>query len=821
MSYIDKTKEELISELINIQQSYDLLREKYDKEIFLLKQNKNEGSLNEEIFRKAYYTSPDSININRLSDGMYVSVNESFTRITGYTKDDVTGKTSFELNIWVDSDERKALVNELESKGTVRNLEARFLTKNGTVIIGLIAASLIDLEGVPHILSIIRDITTSKIAEKALEKEKFLVNALMNNITDRLYFKDLDSKFIRINKSLSEVFGIDDPVQAIGKTDFDFFTREHAQQAYDDEQTIIKTGQLLSKVEKETIPNSPDSWVSTVKLPLHDKNGNIIGTFGISRDITSQKKSEDQLLLIANALKSINECVSITDVNDKVLFLNKAFLDTYGYNENDLKEESISLIRSPNNAPEVVQEILPATLRGGWHGELINRKKDGSEFLIYLSTAIVKNNEEKPIALIGVANDITLQKKIEMERQVIYEVIQGITVTSNLDELLKLIHHSLGKVVYAENCFVALYDNEKELFNFPYFIDKVDTAPQPNSLEKSCTAYVFRTLKPFLFNQKDYDRLVEQKEVELIGSASLSWIGIPLQTPSKVIGVLVLQHYEKENVYSENDLNFLSSIGSQIAVAIERKKTEEEIIMKNDLLLSINAEKDKLFSIIAHDLRGPMSAFVAATQILTEDVQNMTIEDIRDISMNMKNDASNAYLLLENLLEWSRLQRGIMEFNPQKLRLDNIIGTSIGAVLGSAKTKGIEININIPDELYVTADKHMVETVFRNLLANAVKFTYGGGKINVSALSTTDNFVEIRIIDTGIGMTPELKGKLFKINENTNRPGTAGEPSSGLGLLLCKEFIEKHHGKIWVESEVGTGSTFYFLIPGERNQTLV
>jgi signal transduction histidine kinase len=337
---------------------------------------------------------------------------------------------------------------------------------------------------------------------------------------------------------------------------------------------------------------------------------------------------------------------------------------------------------------------------------------------------------------------------------------------------------------------------------------------------KSCSAYVFRTVKPLLLTQKIFDQLLEQNEVELIGSNSPSWIGIPLQTPSSTIGVLVLQHYEKENVYSESDVKFLISVGTQIAISIERKKAEEEIKIKNELLQAINAEKDKFFSIIAHDLRGPLSAFVAATQIITEDIQNMTLDEIRHITMSMKTDASNIYKLLENLLEWSRLQRGVMEFNPQKFILRNIISTGIGAVSGSAKTKDIEMNINIPGDIEVTADIHMFETVVRNLVSNAVKFTPGGGKVTVTATITSENLVEIRITDTGIGMTPELKAKLFSMTEKTNRPGTAGEPSSGLGLLLCKEFIEKHGGKIWVDSEEGKGSTFVFTIGPSDNLTI-
>jgi PAS domain S-box-containing protein len=688
----DKTREELIKELLDLHHSNNALRKQYEADIDLLKLAETKAGKSEEKFRKVYMTSPDAVNINRLSDGMFVSVNEGFTKILGYTGEETLGKTSLELNIWADTENRNQLVRELKEKSKIENFEAIFLKKDGSKVNGLMSASLIDIDGVPHILNVTKDISIRKRVEEALAHEQYLMNAIMNNFPDHIYFKDKESCFIRINKSMTRFLGLSDPDQALGKSDSDFFTGEHAKQAYEDEQNIIQTGQFLNIEEKETHHNRPDTWVSTIKLPLHDQEGNIVGTFGISRDITGRKRKE-------------------------------------------------------------------------------------------------------------------------MESHALYEISEGITTTDNLDELLKLIHQALGKVVYAENCFVALYDNNTGLFSFPYFVDKFDPVPLPTSMGKSCSAYVFRTRKPLLLTQKIFDQLLEQNEVELVGSNSPSWIGIPLQTPSNVIGVLVLQHYEKENVYSESDVRFLVSIGSQIALSIERKKSEDEIKLKNEMLQATNAEKDKFFSIIAHDLRGPLSAFVDATQIITEDIQNMTLDEIRDITMSMKTDASNIYKLLENLLEWSRLQRGVMEFNPQKLKLSNIIGKGVASVTASARTKGIDINIIIPDDVEITVDEHMFETVVRNLVSNAVKFTPDGGKIKVSATVIPENYIEIRITDSGIGMTLELRDKLFKMNERTNRTGTAGEPSSGLGLLLCKEFIEKHRGRIWVESEEGKGSTFTFTIP--------
>jgi len=695
MNSMGNLEEEFMKEQKDLQSEFNSLKEIYEKEINELRQSEEKVRKSCEKYKIAYMNSPDAININRLSDGMYVSVNDGFTKILGYTENDAIGRSSLEMNIWVNPEDRENLVKELESGGNVKDYEADFLSKTGNIVPGLLSASLIDLDGVPHILTVVRDITVSKKAEEALAKEQFLINSLMNNLSDHVYFKDLNSKFIRTNKSHAISFGLSDPKHVIGKSDFDFFTEQAANQAFEDEQAIIKTGQSILKEEKLTRKDCSDVWFSAMKMPLRDNDGKIIGTFGISRDITGRKRSE-------------------------------------------------------------------------------------------------------------------------LENYALFEIIQGITSTDKLDELLKLIHNSLGKVVYADNCFVALKDQTSGLFSFPYFVDKVDTTPIPTSMGKSCSDYVFRTVKPLLLNQKKFDRLVEQGEVELIGSNSPSWIGIPLQTPSKVIGVLVLQHYEKENVYSENDLKFLVSIGNQIAIAIERKKAEEEISFKNEQLQLINAEKDKFFSIIAHDLRGPLSAFVDATQILTEEIQNMDLEEIKDITMSMKTSASNIYGLLENLLEWSRLRRGAMDFVPENLNLKKKIEASIDVLSESAREKGIGLTISVPCELEIRADIHMFDTIIRNLISNAIKFTISGGKVIVTANYNGDHYIVVKISDSGIGMAPELRNKLFQIDEKTSRPGTEGETSTGLGLLLCKEFIEKHGGKIWVESSVGQGSTFSFSLPLEN-----
>jgi PAS domain S-box-containing protein len=245
----------------------------------------------------------------------------------------------------------------------------------------------------------------------------------------------------------------------------------------------------------------------------------------------------------------------------------------------------------------------------------------------------------------------------------------------------------------------------------------------------------------------------------------------------------------------------------------EQKKTEQTILLKNEELILANAEKDKFFSIIAHDLRSPFNAFLGFTQMMADELSSLSIKEVQKIAISMRNSAANLFHLLENLLEWSRFQRGATVYDPKPIQLLPKVLECIDSVSESSSKKKIEIKCNIPNDLIVFADGNMLGSILRNLSFNAVKFTQNGGKINLSAKLVSGNQIEIFIIDNGIGMNPEILENLFQLNENSKRPGTNDEPSTGLGLMICKEFIEKHGGRITVESEVGVGSTFKFTLP--------
>jgi PAS domain S-box-containing protein len=197
--------------------------------------------------------------------------------------------------------------------------------------------------------------------------------------------------------------------------------------------------------------------------------------------------------------------------------------------------------------------------------------------VVWLRDSLTVTEDDQTIKLRGLMVDITSSRRAETEREVLSQIIQGVTTTSNVDELLQLIHQSLKKVLYAENCIVSLYDKKTGLFQKRFCVDTFDTSSSPQKMLKSCSAYVFRTGQPLLMTQIMLNEMLERGDVELIGERAPSWLGVPLTTPTECIGVLVVQHYEEEDIYSERDVTFLSSVGGQVALAIERKRREDEL----------------------------------------------------------------------------------------------------------------------------------------------------------------------------------------------------------------------------------------------------
>ncbi len=246
---------------------------------------------------------------------------------------------------------------------------------------------------------------------------------------------------------------------------------------------------------------------------------------------------------------------------------------------------------------------------------------------------------------------------------------------------------------------------------------------------------------------------------------------------------------------------------------------QKKLNKQYDELRQMNVTKDKFFSIIAHDLKNPISSFLSVSDFLVGKFNELSKEEIKEFLDEVHISAKNVYELLENLLLWSRSQRGLLQFNPMVLDLKTLIVNNIDLLRINAESKDISLSYHIAQHYKVYADPNMLNTIFRNLITNATKFTPEGGNITVSAGDYDENleFCCINVLDTGIGISNDNQAKLFTLESSFSTNGTRDEKGTGLGLILCKEFVAFHQGKIWVDSELGKGSSFNFTIPLAKN----
>lgn len=316
-----------------------------------------------------------------------------------------------------------------------------------------------------------------------------------------------------------------------------------------------------------------------------------------------------------------------------------------------------------------------------------------------------------------------------------------------------------------------------------------------------------------------------------------SAIAIPILKQSKLYGILYLENNLSAYVFTEDRVNILTILCTQIAVSLENahvyrtleqkvkertvevSKQKEEIQLKAEELKQINKEleilnatKDKLFSVIAHDLKNPFNIIIGYSSFLIDEYSDQMTDEIKVSISSIYKSSSSAYELLQNLLVWSRSQIGGLKCQPQKINLNKILKENFNLYENNVNSKELTLINNVNENQYAFADENMINTVFRNLLSNAIKFTDNGGKVSVSA-EEKNNFIEIHIKDTGVGISRDDISKLFRQDIYYSTTGTNKEKGTGLGLILCKDFIEQNGGEIFVESEVGKGSSFTFTLP--------
>jgi len=326
--------------------------------------------------------------------------------------------------------------------------------------------------------------------------------------------------------------------------------------------------------------------------------------------------------------------------------------------------------------------------------------------------------------------------------------------------------------------------------------------------DKNVITHVCQTTKSYLVGDvNEEDLYLSVAELPETGSQ----LALPLRIGDEMIGVLDIQS-KQPAAFNDDNQKVLQTLANQIAIAIRNVRLYE-------MERKINADKDKFFSIMSHDLRGPFTSLLGNAQLMVSTADELSADDVRHMSNAILKGARSALSLLDNLLTWSRMQRCAIEFFPQQLPLNMLAQKTIDLLEQVAADKDIDLENAIDDDLVAFADKNMVDTVIRNLTSNALKFTPCGGSVTIltqqqnPSNGKNSKLVQISVVDTGVGMNPDDMDKLFRLDTNHSTLGTEKEQGTGLGLIICKEMVERNGGQIWMESERGKGTKVQFTLP--------
>jgi PAS domain S-box-containing protein len=739
-------------------------------------------SENEARFREVLDNSADASYKRNLKTNTYEYFSPAIERITGFRVEDMKSLSLDKVLELIHPDDRVQISHLFKSAlsepvGKLYDADYRFKHIGEGEYRWLHDKFRItyDFDGKPEaLIGSVTDITDRKNAEVLLNITHQNYETFFNTIDDFLFVLDETGNMIHINATVLDRLGYSSE-ELIGKSVLFVHPPERREEA-----GFIVGEMLRGKAELCPVPLITKSGIQ-IPVETRVKEGTWYGKpaiFGVTKDISRIQLSEEKFSKLFHLNPS---ACGLSDMESYLYIeVNQAFVNLFGYTRDEAVGKTaydLGIL-----TPEIAEELMRSADSSGKITDAESRlfSKNGETKYVLLSAENISIQNKK--YRFTVVHDITERKQMENELK---KYTARLSIATRAGEVgVWDFDFKKNTLVWDDQMFL-LYGIEKSQFKGKY------------SSWLNCLHPADRTETDMQIQMAIRDK----KEINIEFRVLL-----PNGTIRNIRALAVVE-WNAARIP-------VRMVGTNIDIT-QWKQREQEIRQQNEKLQQLNATKDKFFSIIAHDLKSPFNSLICFSELLLEQIQDKNYEGIEQYAEIIHKASQRGMDLLTNLMEWSRSQTGKLSFNPEFFELVEVIQEVSLMAMDIAGSKSITINFDLPHHAPVYADKEMINTIMRNLVSNAIKFTNPGGEIKISVERQQKDII-VTIADSGIGISEQRIETLFQISESISTPGTQNETGTGLGLILCKEFIDKHGGKIWVESIEGQGSKFRFLIPGGK-----
>jgi len=715
------------------------------------------------------------------NEGNILFWNKESESLFGYSRSEVFGKFFGKALDVFDIEYFKGIKEEL-NKSKIWKITLTVYKKDGQKEIIDAKFSIAD-ESNGTIIVLCANITERAAVEQRLKLSEERFRSIVEKSPELILSFDISGNILYANSALYKELKYSS-TEIISKNIKNIFSEESFEEGKFNLKTLAQTGGH-ENLELTAVTSEGSNIYLKASIASVLVNNRVNYFNAVLTDITKKKTFQKELTVMQSMFKAFQDGVAV-EYDRKFIFMNDAFVKTFGYEkENELiGKDLIDLV-----AEKDVEKIsgyfpfLNEDRENPIRLDFLGKRKDNVNFYTEATLSSFKSDNKK--YLVVVARDISEKKRSQQAVRDSEEKYRNIT--ENIDDFLytfERIEKAIRPIFYTAS------------------VEKITGYSQADFLDDS--RLILKIIYPddFPSMKKKLGSLLKSK-IQLSGEFEFRII-------NKHGNIVWIRN--KINLVRDREGKIQKIYGLVSDISL-RKKAEEELTRSTENLVKLNDTKDRFISIISHDLRTPFSSILGFTDLLlsdsdlTEVEQRQYVEFIRESSKSMLS-------LVNSLLDWTRLQTGRIRFEPERIEAYKIIENSLNALTGVAFQKNIEIVSKVKDDVFVFVDKDMILQVFNNILSNAIKFTPKLGSIEISATPSSQmRFMDFSFKDSGVGIKPDNISKLFRVDTKYSSEGTEGEKGTGLGLSLVKEIIEKHGGKIWVESEYGKGSDFRFTLP--------